>query len=165
MLAALLVAQIQALSLGACVEGTTASCPLAGCALAQRECNGTSFGPCFCVIQTCDDGNPCTTDSVSGEACSHTTRPAGTTCNDANACTSGDHCDATGHCVGTFVSTDDGNPCTLDRCDAATGAITHTEAVAAADCSVGTYFCYDKYGNVTRKVVCVSGVTCDTSCP
>lgn len=29
----------------------------------------------------------------------------------------------------------------------------------------GSYFCYDKYGNVTRKVVCVDGVTCDTSCP
>lgn len=60
---------------------------------------------------------------------------------------------------------DDGNACTLDRCDSTTGAITHTPAVNDAECSSGTYFCYDKYGNVTRKVVCVDGVTCDTSCP
>ncbi len=165
MLAALLVAHIQALSLGACVEGTVVSCTLSGCLVAQRQCNGVTFGPCECVIQTCDDGNPCTTDALAGSSCSHTPLPAGSACNDANACTTNDHCDATGHCVGTPITVDDGNPCTLDRCDAATGAITHTPAVSDADCSSGTYFCYDKYGNVTRKVVCVKDVPCDTSCP
>lgn len=164
MLAAILAAQIQVLSLGACPEGATKPCSIPGCALAVSECNGINFGPCYCEIQTCDDGNPCTTDGVTSGGCTHTLRSPGSTCSDANACTTNDQCDAAGHCVGTPAITDDGSPCTLDRCDAATGAITHT-AVSSADCSSGTYFCYDKYGNVTRKIVCVSGVSCDTSCP
>jgi hypothetical protein len=148
-----------------CADGDVASCSLANCALAQQTCSAGNWTACACVIQTCSDGNSCTTDTLSGSACTHTLLPAGSACTDANACTTNDRCDAMGHCVGTPVSVDDSKPCTLDRCDPATGAITHTVVANAADCSSGTYFCYDKYGNVTRKVVCVTGQPCDTACP
>ncbi len=148
-----------------CGEGDVTTCSLANCALAQQTCVAGKWAACQCVIQTCNDGNPCTADALSGTACTHTPLPAGSKCDDANACTANDQCDGAGRCAGTPVSADDGKPCTFDRCDPATGAITHTAAVADADCSSATYFCYDKYGNVTRKVVCVSGQPCDTSCP
>jgi len=89
----------------------------------------------------------------------------GAACNDSNACTTSDRCDATGKCAGTPIAgIDDQNPCTFDRCDPTTGVITHPLASAEASCSSGTFYCHDKYGNVTRKVVCVAGQPCDAYC-
>jgi hypothetical protein len=79
----------------------------------------------------CDDKNPCTTDTcdaVKGQ-CGYVTNTAA--CNDGNACTQLDACDA-GKCVGSNPKNcDDGNPCTTDGCTAATGACTQTNNTAA----------------------------------
>jgi hypothetical protein len=55
------------------------------------------------------------------------TAPSGTPCNDGDACTHGDACDdVTKTCVGTpLTGMDDNNPCTEDKCDPATGVISH----------------------------------------
>lgn len=218
----LLVAQLHALSLGACYpDGGRVSCYLANCAIAWRYCDGGVLTPCECAVRTCDDGNPCTTDSVTrtqtNAYCTHTIDP-GAACNDRNACTTGDTCTSTGACVGTAINLDDGNPCTVDTCDVATGpvhtlspgaacndgnvctgpdtcsatgacsgprlasiddlnpctrdvcdpatgAVSHPPTSADATCSSATYYCYDKYGRVSRTVVCVAGQACDQTCP
>src|SRR5689334_23993460 len=69
--------------------------------------DGTTIG--------CDDGDPCTTDRCVGLHCQH--QPAtGPACNDHDACTQDDRCDA-GRCVGTpIVCADDGFSCTDEAC-------------------------------------------------
>jgi hypothetical protein len=69
----------------------------------------------------CDDNNPCTTESCNAGKCSYQDAPPGTACDDGNACTLGDQCDPGGKCGGASKSVDDGNPCTKDECDPATG--------------------------------------------
>jgi hypothetical protein len=89
----------------------------------------------------CDDGNPCTQDkcdAVSG-ACAAT--PSDAACSDGNACTAGDAC-KNGSCqAGSVTGCDDKNPCTVDTCDASTGAcqvLFNTAPCEDGDaCSVG----------------------------
>jgi hypothetical protein len=51
-----------------------------------------------------------------------TGRPYGTPCDDGDVCTVGDACDGLGGCKATGrLNCDDGNPCTRDDCDPATG--------------------------------------------
>src|SRR3954471_15284349 len=93
------------------------------------------------VSENCDDRNPCTVDSCGVRGCEHTAilcndnnpctvdqcdatgacsyvPAANTACDDGNACTFGDLCTDSGSCAGgTSLSTDDGNPCTVDACD------------------------------------------------
>jgi hypothetical protein len=126
-------------------------------------CNSTGF--CIGTVFGIDDGNPCTQDSCDVTGAVHIRVAPGTACSDSSLCTTNDQCDSTGHCIGTAIPTDDGNACTRDVCEPATGAIAHPYATADAVCSAATYFCHDKYGQVTRKIVCVSGLPCDTRCP
>jgi hypothetical protein len=77
---------------------------------------------------SCDDNNACTVDAcqppVIGQPgvgqCSHSPVVDGTVCDDQSACTTNDTC-ASGVCTGTKVTCDDGNVCTNDACDPATG--------------------------------------------
>ena len=74
-----------------------------------------------CITLDCDDSNPCTTDSCTAEVGCMNDPLNGVGCDDGDACTSGDACVA-GVCEGTLLScSDDGDPCTLDVCDPATG--------------------------------------------
>jgi hypothetical protein len=68
----------------------------------------------------CGDDNPCTDDSCDPVlGCRHTNNTAA--CSDANACTSGDQCSG-GTCHGGLPrDCEDGNPCTTNGCDPATG--------------------------------------------
>jgi cysteine-rich repeat protein len=71
--------------------------------------------------ETCDDGN-----NVDGDCCSRNCQldAAGTACSDGNACTDGDVCNAGGVCqTGAALDCDDGELCTADSCDAATGCV------------------------------------------
>jgi hypothetical protein len=170
MLAALLVAHLQAMSLGACPPGAVRSCTLAGCCVATQECAGTTWDPCICDVavgQTCGATTQCTTYAYNASCQCVATVATGTTCNDGNACTTNDRCAANGSCAGTPLSTiDDRDPCTADSCNSATGVVTHTPMTSQlSTCSSGTFFCYDKYGNVTKQVVCAKDVACDTTCP
>ncbi|NUN16602.1 MAG: hypothetical protein HUU55_23495, partial [Myxococcales bacterium] len=70
----------------------------------------------------CDDNNDCTDDSCdpsTGCEYSNNTGP----CDDANACTTVDSCDA-GVCIsGPLLDCDDGNVCTDDTCNPASGCV------------------------------------------
>ncbi len=98
-------------------------------------------GLCIGTSPLCDDGNGCTADSCnpsSGE-CTHIDQ-TNVPCDDSNACTNGDICEA-GACVpGTPAKCDDDNPCTADDClqigaDQGGGCI-HTPEVGK-DCNDG----------------------------
>jgi len=105
-------------------------------------------GLCLGSLRFCDDQNPCTT-----EACDKTSGLCVTTplsdlpCNDTLACTQGDVCDD-GVCRGVLLACDDGNPCTADACDEATGACAFTPTVGAP-CDDGT--------------ACTQGDACDAA--
>jgi hypothetical protein len=53
-------------------------------------------------------------------------------CSDLDFCTLADHCSA-GSCVGTAVDCGDGDVCTSDSCDPATGACAHVNSTNACD--------------------------------
>lgn len=82
-----------------CTTGDT--CTLGGCIGAQRDCS---------------DGNLCTDDFCEPErGCVY--RPNQAWCDDQDQCTWGDRCEL-GVCRGIeAVICDDGDPCTLDRCE------------------------------------------------
>ncbi len=71
----------------------------------------------------CDDKNVCTADvcnKTTGQ-CEYTPGTDGLSCNDGDKCSTGDAC-AKGKCVAkTFTKCDDGNLCTADTCNKATG--------------------------------------------
>jgi hypothetical protein len=125
---------------GVCRPGTAPNCD-DGNACTTDGCSASSG--CFHTVLTgaCDDGNPCTTgDRCLNGACKPTD-PVG--CVDGNLCTV-DFCDrASGACVHEASSADcsDGNACTIDLCDAATGTCTGQEPLDcddASDCTLDT---------------------------
>ena len=89
----------------------------------------------------CEDANHCTDDTC--DAQSGCLFPANAAlCDDGNACTSGDHCDAKQCLGGGEVTCDDGNPCTFDFCDYKTGctqiAVGDGSNCEAVDICLGT---------------------------
>ena len=106
----------------------------------------------------CDDNNQCTDDScdpMSGCVHEETTLP----CDDGSACSSGEAC-ALGECVGGApVVCKDGNECTDDSCNPATGCVfTHNDdGCEEGDLCTTNDYCFSG--------VCVPGddVLCDDS--
>jgi hypothetical protein len=166
---------------GACVAGTTLDC--------SGQCRtGACDAADGCVLRpdsaTCDDGDACTIDdhcAGSSEACEPgapracvgaclsgacdpesgcTPSDLGTTCDDGNACTVDDQCNAIdGACAGGApVSCDDGNPCTVDACDPTTGC-SHTAAEDGTSCAASSA-CQGE--GVCRAGVCDDGTS--TAC-
>jgi cysteine-rich repeat protein len=89
------------------------------------SCDGCSQ---FCQTENCSDGNDCTTDACDAQlGCGgHAPVPAGSSCSDNNACTLFDSCNGSGTCVGgPAMNCNDGNACTTDSCNPATGCV-HT---------------------------------------
>ena len=81
----------------------------------------------------CDDNNVCTADSCDPiKGCQHENL-TGPSCDDDDICTEHDTC-AAGQCKGTPVSCDDGNPCTLDHCDAKHGGCWHEADLSKPEC-------------------------------
>ncbi len=107
-----------------------------------NACNGNEL----CARGTCapgsaptvDDGNPCTADSCDAKTGVHHVPVAtGTSCSDGNACNGAETCSATGACVASAPPVvDDGNPCTADACDPASG-VTHSPVTAGTACDDG----------------------------
>ena len=94
--------------------------------------NGTV---CAGTTKTCDDGNLCTDDACdTTSGCSNKFNKK--SCDDQDACSTGDTC-FFGACLGTPINIgtacDDGNPCTVDSCDSASGC-KHTPT-AGLNCS------------------------------
>ena len=110
--------------------------------------------------QGCDDGNPCTDDVELADGTCKNLPIVGFACDDENACTSGDSCNDEGVCGGQEnVDCDDGNSCTVDSCDPASGCV--NEGLAdGADCQDGSYC---TVGEVCQNSVCVGGTPVDCS--
>lgn len=118
--------------------------------------------------KNCDDGNPCTTDSCDpAVGCRHAFNTA--PCNDNNACTGADQC-SNGVCQGAPVVScpDDGNICTDDYCDRATGACIHPNNTNSCNdplpCTVGDR-CMDGTCQSGQPKVCNDSNICtEDSC-
>ncbi len=79
----------------------------------------------------CDDKNPCTDDGCDpGTGCTHLNNTEA--CSDGDECTDGDVCEG-GTCkAGGPLDCDDGDKCTADGCEPATGC-THADSSPACD--------------------------------
>ena len=129
-------------------------------------------GNCACAVKDCDDKQLCTNDSCDVKTGKCVNAPNQLICNDGNACTSGDTCGG-GKCVGLAKSCSDGNPCTADSCDKATGKCINTAIAGcggcktAADCDDGNTCTNDscdtktgKCANAPNKNTCDTGDIC-----
>ncbi len=89
-----------------------------------------------CVRDTtpCDDANPCTLDKLSQGKCVHTAND-GAACNDGDGCTVKDTCSAGACKPGAARDCDDGNPCTVDKCDVAKGGCLFTNQPLGTACA------------------------------
>ncbi len=118
-----------------------------GCCSGLTCRSGTCQPVDRCAGVTCTPNGACdyaTCNPATG-ACVHEVT-TGNPCDDGNACTSADAC-AVGSCAGRSTAcSDDGNPCTAESCDPATGCHSGpiadgtvcTLANAAASCRAGT---------------------------
>src|ERR1041385_2771398 len=82
-----------ALAVTACGDNLHATC--APCPSDPGACECPHAAP---PPPSCDDGNPCTKDSVVGGMCRFDALPDGTPCDDGDLCTLGDRCQS-GTCV------------------------------------------------------------------
>ena len=175
-----------------CVAGRCVHTPLAEGSFCSdgNACNGEEVcdGEGVCQPGTpleIDDGNPCTVDScdpILGVI--HEPAEDGTSCNDDNACTLGDSCQA-GQCVsGSPVSCEPLGPCYLaTSCDPATGMCPQVPAPEGTPCGgdachqagacdgsgvcVGINPTYEDDGNPCTEAVCdpVTGVVTHVPLP
>ena len=91
-------------------------------------------GPPLCTLAGCNDENPCTFDACCGGTCRNLSEPDGTACPDGDACNGAETCRAGACSPGSPpVVEDDGNPCTVDRCDPILGVV-HTPAEDGTPC-------------------------------
>jgi hypothetical protein len=118
----------------------------------------------------CDDDNACTEDVCIGFSCVHLTNEK--PCDDENACTVADSC-VEGSCLGSPIFCNDGEPCTDDLCDTATGchfipnasdcddgdACTAGDTCAAGLCVGAPVVCKDS--NDCTRDGCTAGVGCE----
>ena len=159
--------------------------PTVGCA--YEALDNTAPGTCdddnlctmgdFCVAGKCtggsaansDDGNPCTLDYClpdKGVVHEPLTLMSGS-CDDSDACTLNDHC-AGGTCHGFPIpqeSMDDGNPCTVDKCDPWQG-VSHVPLTLSpgscnypGKCSEGD-FCQNGACTAGKPLDCDDGDAC-----
>ena len=92
-----------------------------------------------------DDGDACTVDVCNNDICTHTAGNDGVACDDGTSCTETDLC-AGGTCQGTAIACEDNDPCTDNICDATTGC----------DFPINTSPCTDD-GNECTNDICANG--------
>ena len=104
-------------------------------------------GVCCAAVADCEDGDPCTVDACVGGVCQTAAVAEGGACEDGDPCTAGEVC-AGGVCGGggPAICPDDGDPCTVEACDALLGCV-----AAPADCDDGAACTLD---------VCQAGAGC-----
>ncbi len=117
------------LSPGGCI-GTVPNCS-DGDACTDDACSPVT-GLCSSSPKLCADSSPCTADSCDAGtgACVHA--PVQGACTDGSLCTGNDACVA-GVCVGTAKTCVDGNPCTQDSCEEASGNCVFAALVGSCD--------------------------------
>ncbi|MBM4345513.1 MAG: hypothetical protein FJ100_19245, partial [Deltaproteobacteria bacterium] len=89
------------------------------------------------AAQTCNDNNPCTTDSCTTSTGQCAYAPNTLPCDDGNACSQNDAC-ASGTCKGTALNCNDNNVCTNDSCDPTKGCINSANTVSCNDSNACT---------------------------
>lgn len=111
---------------------------------ACQEAGTCQRGECLAPSpRSCDDGNPCTSDTCDGVAgCQHPALPNGTSCGDGDLCNGAEFCQAGVCAAGVRLSCDDGNPCTRDTCESTRGCVyarlpDGTSCGASASCITG----------------------------
>ena len=83
-------------------------------------------------LVNCNDSNVCTDDACNAlTGCNHVANAS--PCDDGNACTVGDICNASGCVPSAVKNCNDGNPCTTDSCTVATGACANANNANACD--------------------------------
>ena len=121
-------------------------------------CKGGVCAPGPAIV--CDDKNVCTTDACDIAAgCTHTAIDG--PCDDGDGCTANDACQ-NGKCgSGAALTCDDGNPCTNDSCDLATGC---TNVANESPCTDGNAC---TQGDACQNLQCISGAAkvCDDNNP
>jgi len=147
--------------------------PVQGCLTTFNEASCNDLNPCTvkdaCASGTCqgaflacNDQNPCTDDSCDPlSGCKNA--PNLLPCSDGSFCSNGDSC-AGGVCLpGTPVACDDGNACTQDQCDPASGCKTaplggtcdDKNACTSADVCVGGT-CIGEFGSCNDNNPCTN---------
>jgi len=122
------------------------------------RCTGGEQGTCRGTRATCD--GPCETgvcDPVTG--CVR--KPTGTSCDDGDACTVGDHCAADGACHSGNAATCTG-PCLTGTCDPAHGCVPRPATTTCDDdnvCTIG-----DHCGGTDGRCVPGPPRTCEGPC-
>ncbi len=130
---------------GSCDDGNP--CTFDDCRFDIFFCNC-----CTCVHieesgHHCDDGNVCTiSDQCSNGTCVGSP-VSDVSCDDGNLCTVSDQC-LNGTCAGVPITCDDGDRCTLDNCDPATGLCSH----APLNCDDGSACTVDSCDSATGCV-------------
>ncbi len=177
----------------ACKDGTCVGTAKPGACEDDNVCTLDSCGPSGCVhsglVGPCDDGfgctvgdtcsgskcqpgkplacndaNPCTTDTCDASTGGCASTPSLGACEDGSACTSGDVC-SLGSCQpGKATDCGDGNPCTVDLCDDATGC---GHAAILGPCSDGNpcttgESCLNGKCPVGQSKDCSDGIACTT---
>ena len=147
--AVLFLVRVEVREAGECDEaehcsGTSASCPP----------DGKKTGVCRPKAGACDVAESC--DGMTDRCPTDGFEPDGTACDDRNACTTRDTCQAGACAGGPPRDCDDDNPCTDDRCDPATGC---SHAANTAPC--------DDSNACTQADICRDGACAGTDvvCP
>jgi predicted outer membrane repeat protein len=128
--------------------------------------NGTCVGSWTCACKSdadCDDSNACTKDACADHSCSHVGVEG--PCDDGSVCTSADAC-AGGVCTGKAKVCEDGEPCTVDGCDAKSGctivnAPTETPCEDGKACTIGDHCVGGSCAAGDGKCPCLSNFDCD----
>jgi len=106
------------------------------------------------AVTSCADDNLCTTDACNkATGCGHVNNAL--PCTDGSACTVGDACKDAACLPGAPTVCDDGNVCTEDACDAASGC---SNVNYAADCLDGDAC---TVADICSDGVCMAGVVTD----
>jgi hypothetical protein len=118
-----------------------------------------------CLVNGCNDNNPCTTDTCTANGCVFDPAPrAGSTCDDGNALTFSDMCQPNGTCAGTLgqCNADADCPAPADVCAGPQACVNH-KCVAGSSPKPDETACSD--GNAATKYdVCRSGVCRGFAC-
>ena len=118
-----------------------------------------------CLVNGCNDNNPCTTDTCTANGCVFDPAPrAGSTCDDGNAMTFNDMCQPNGTCAGTLgqCNADADCPAPADSCAGPQACVNH-KCVAGSQPKPDETMCSD--GNTATKYdVCRGGVCRGFAC-
>ncbi len=118
---------------------------------------GNCDGKAMAEGSPCDDGDACTlNDACTGGTCDGLQAKPGTPCDDEDPCTVQDVC-TSAYCSGDYNDCEDGNPCSDDQCDSATGQCLNEPLKEGAKC--------DDDNDCTSATVCTGGSCLGTADP